>query len=480
MQTHPKLPILKLSFSLLTAFLAVPPAIAEKPNIVIILTDDMGWKDVSYHGAEFLTPNIDRIAKEGVELDRYYVTPICTPTRAGLMTGRYPLRFGLQRVTVKTWGTRSIPDDEVLIPASLEKAGYKTRAITGKWHLGWLRRANHPLSKGFTSFLGHAGGAIGYFNHQTQDLHDWHRNYELNFEPGYSTELIGDEAVRIIKEAKDDSSPFFLYVAFNAIHTPNDVLPRHWAQFGHIKDEKRREKAAMMASLDEQVGRILNALDYTRATNNTFLLFSSDNGGGIPAGSVNLPLRDGKWAVYEGGIRVAAALRWPDGIEGGRKLTEPISYIDIYPTLLKIAEARPSGKPFDGEDVLDVLRGESKREDFEFHSYFQGQRIPGNDDPNRKIPYERNAVNTKEWKVVRMGPSLHRVDDPYKDAQIELYRIQDDPYETKDVASKHPKVVAGLVEKMKAFRSTQKPVLDHVDIQAPDTWKKPDSLRIPN
>ena len=159
--------LLLLLTSLFYALIPLVGASATSPNIVIILTDDMGWKDVGYHGAEFPTPNIDRIAREGVELDQYYVTPLCSPTRAGLMTGRYPIRYGLQRVTVKTWGTRAIPDDEVMIPASLKEVGYKTRAITGKWHLGWLRKENHPLSKGFTSFLGHAGGSIGFFNHMT-------------------------------------------------------------------------------------------------------------------------------------------------------------------------------------------------------------------------------------------------------------------------------------------------------------------------
>ena len=473
-----------LLFILFTPCLVVAqsPSVSQlKPNIVIILTDDMGWKDVGYHGAEFPTPNIDRIAKEGVELDRFYVTPICTPTRAGLMTGRYPLRFGLQRVTVKTWGTRSIPDDEILIPKSLEGAGYTTRAIVGKWHLGWLRRANHPLSKGFTSFLGHGGGAIGFFNHSTQGLHDWQKNWELNYEPGYATELIGEEAVRIIEAAEGDANPFFLYVAFNAIHTPNDYLQHHYDLFPHIKNELRREKAAMMTSLDEQVGAILSALDHTGAADNTFLLFSSDNGGSLPNGSLSDPLRDGKWSVYEGGIRVAAAARWPAGIQGGRKLTEPISYIDVFPTLLEIAGAKHTGKAFDGEDVLDVLRGERKRDDWEFHSYFQGQRIPQNvEDPNRDIPFERNAVNTKDWKVVRLGPSLRMVDDPEKDASLELYRISTDPYEKIDLASKHPKVVKDLLSRMQAFRATQKPVLDHVDLQPADTWRKPYDLRIPD
>jgi arylsulfatase B len=468
---------------LITVCLLVSPVWGKNPpNIVIILTDDMGWNDVGYHGAEFPTPNIDRIAREGVDLERYYVTPICTPTRAGLMTGRYPLRYGLQRVTVKTWGTRAIPDDEILIPAALEGAGYETRAMAGKWHLGWQRRSNHPLSKGFTSYLGHSGGGIGFFSHSTQGLHDWHKNWELNYEPGYSTELIGEEAVRVIEEAEGSRKPFFLYVAFNAIHTPNDYLPHHYEQFAHISDTLRREKAAMMTSLDEQVGAILDALDRTGATDDTFLLFSSDNGGSLPNGSSSDPLRDGKWSVYEGGIRVVASVRWPNGgLKGGRKLAEPISYIDMHPTLLGIAGADRLGKPFDGEDVLDVLRGERQRDDFEFHSYFQGQRIPQNEeDPDREIPFERNAVNTREWKVVRLGPSLRMVDDPRKDAFIELYRIREDPLEKNDVEASHPEVVDDLLRRMKQFRETQKPVLEHVDIRPPDTWVKPYDLRIPD
>ena len=275
--------------------------------------------------------------------------------------------------------------------------------------------------------------------------------------------------------------PFFLYVAFNAIHTPNDYLRHHWDLFPEIEYKQRREKAAMMTSLDEQVGAILNALDRTNAAENTFLLFSSDNGGAIPSGSMNEPLRDGKWSVYEGGIRVAASLRWPAQIDGGRTLTEPISYLDIYATLLGITGGQRLGKPFDGEDVLEVMQGKKKRSNWEFHSYFQGQRIPQNEDaPDRKIPFERNAVNTRDWKLVRLGPSIRMVDDPNKEAFIELFRIREDPYEENNLAAKYPKVVDDLLDRITQFRNTQKKVLDHVDIQPPDSWVKPDSLRIPN
>ena len=141
-------------------------AAAAPPNIVVIVSDDQGWRDAGYHGAEFPTPNIDRIAAEGVELDRFCVTPVCSPTRAGLLTGRYPLRFGLQRITVKRWRPRAIPEDEVLLPRALAKAGYRIRAMVGKWHAGWSKRAPHPMSRGFTSFYGLGGGAVGFFTHQ--------------------------------------------------------------------------------------------------------------------------------------------------------------------------------------------------------------------------------------------------------------------------------------------------------------------------
>ena len=449
-------------------------ASAAPPNIVLILTDDQGWGDVGYHGAEFPTPNIDRIAKEGVELDRFYVTPICTPTRAGLLSGRYPLRFGLQRVTVKRWGRRAIPDHEVLLPAMLAKAGYETRAMTGKWHLGWSRRSQHPISHGFTSFYGLGGGAIEYFTHHQHGGLDWHRDLELNRDKGYATTLIGDEAVRVIEQASDEA-PFFLYVAFNAIHTPNDALPQDLKRFQHIPDEQRRAKAAMTTSLDREIGRILEALDDKGVADDTLVLFLCDNGGALPSGSVNAPLRDGKWSVYEGGIRVAAAIRWPAGLPGGRKMTEPMSYVDVYPTLMRVAGVdEHGGEPLDGEDMLDLLRGERTRDDWVFHSYFRGQRIPQNSEPEREILFERNAVNTKQWKLVRLGPDAQKATDLAWDAVLELYRIDQDPHEKNDVAARHPEIVEKLLARMRKFRDTQKSPLTPVTIQPPEDWSHGD------
>ena len=455
---------------LLIAIALASIAVAAPPNIVLIVADDQGWNDVGYHGAEFPTPNIDRIAKEGVELDRFYVTPICSPTRVGLLTGRYPIRAGLQRITVKRWGTRAIPDSDLLISQGLAKAGYKTRAMVGKWHVGWSQRAHHPMSRGFTSFYGLGGGAIEFFTKEQFGLVDWHRDWDVKFEEGYATTLLGQEAAKIIESAPA-GAPFFVYLAFNAIHTPNDALEEKLKQFAHIKDKRRREKAAMSASLDDEVGRILNALDRKGVANDTLVWYFADNGGAVPSGSVNEPLRDGKWAVYEGGIRVNAAIRWPNGLDGGRKLTEPVSYIDVTPTLLEVAGVSDfGGRAFDGAPVWDVVQGQRARDDWEFHSYFQGQRIPQNAEPGRKILFERNAVNTKEWKLVRLGPDMRKVKDPKQDASLELYRIDRDPYEKRDVAAENPEIVNRLLANMSEFRATQKKKLDVIGPFPPEGW----------
>ncbi len=454
------------------------PAAARPPNIVVIVSDDQGWRDVGYHGAEFPTPNIDRLASEGVELDRFYVTPICSPTRAGLLTGRYPIRFGLQRITVKRWGTRAIPESETLIPQELAKLGYSTRAMVGKWHVGWSKRAHHPMSRGFTSFYGLGGGAVGFFSHGQYGVTDWHRDWEVAEEEGYATTLLGQEAASIIEQAPAED-PFFLYVAFNAIHTPNEAPEELLERFADISGETRRIKAAMSASLDAEVGRILDALDAKGVADDTLVWYFSDNGGALTSGSENAPLRDGKWAVYEGGIRVNAAIRWPNGLEGGRKLAEPLSYVDVLPTLLEVADAEPpAAGRFDGEPVWDVIRGERARPDWEFHSYFRGQRIPQNQQAGRETLFERNAVNAGPWKLVRLGPDLQKVDDPAQDAELELYRIDQDPYEERDVASENPEITADLLEKLSAFRALQKSPIEVIDYRPPKDWK-PTSYAIP-
>jgi arylsulfatase A-like enzyme len=249
---------------------------AQRPNIIYILADDLGWADVGWHGGEIRTPHLDKLADGGAKLEQFYVLPVCTPTRAALMTGRYPIRHGLQVSVVRPWAQYGLPLDERTLPQALKEAGYTTH-ISGKWHLGHFQPAYLPLQRGFDTQYGHYNGAIDYFTHARDGGHDWHRNDEESREKGYATSLLGDEAVRVI-EQKHDGKPFFLYLSFNAPHTPLQAPPEYVKRYSHITDKKRQVYAAMVECLDEQVGRVVVALELHALISNTLIIFSSDNG----------------------------------------------------------------------------------------------------------------------------------------------------------------------------------------------------------
>ncbi len=396
----------------------------------MIVSDDQGWADVSFHGGTIRTPNIDRIAHEGVELDRFYACPVCTPTRAGLVTGRYAIRFGMQRAVCRPFLDTGVPPEEDTLAEMLARAGYQARAAVGKWHIGHSRRRYHPLRQGFTFFYGHYNGNIDYFTHMREGELDWHRNFDSSDDEGYSTDLIADEAVRFIKEHAEEP-PFFLYVPFNAPHLPLEV-PAKWLDgYANISDPDKRTYAGMVAALDAGVGRILEALDKQGIADDTLLWFFSDNGG-TRYGS-NGPLRGGKGTLYEGGIRVAAALRWPSEVDGGgRKIRGLLSYLDVWPTLARAAgleEEKDRALPLDGFDELDVLKGAADAPNRPFFSYFE--RYQGED----------LAIIEDGWKLVRKGPPIlgsNPADRPppgmaapeLEPLTIELFHLEVDPYET--------------------------------------------------
>jgi len=423
---------------------AEPPG-AGKPNIVIIVADDLGWNDVGYHGSDIKTPNIDRIASEGVELDRFYVCPICSPTRAGLMTGRWPLRFGIMRAVIPPWRKYGLPDEEETLATMLGKAGYRRRACVGKWHLGHSHRGYHPLNRGFTHFYGCYNGAIDYFTHQREGELDWHRGHEPARESGYATTLLADEAARFVRESPK-GQPFFLYLPFNAPHSPLQAPEAYLKRYAHLKGQ-RRKYAAMVACMDDGIGKVLAAVDAKGVGDNTFVLFFADNGG-APAGD-NRPLRGGKQTLFEGGIRAAAAARWPvGGLTGGRKVSEVMGYVDVMPTLRRIAGAgEHRGKPLDGVDVLEALTGRGRLASRAWYSYWAQ-----NGDER-----ERLAVIEGQWKLVREGPPiLSRRSGGTGEGRtptLLLFRINDDPNEKTDLADKHTEVVRKLLDKLKAFRA---------------------------
>ncbi len=252
-----------LSLAVLIGVVAICPrdAVAQsaKPNVVFIMADDLGNADLGYRGGEIQTPYIDRLAKEGVRLESFYGEPVCTPSRAALMTGRYPMRYGLQTLVIFPSHTYGLPTDERTLPQALKDVGYET-AIVGKWHLGHADTKYWPQNRGFDYFYGNVVGEVDYFTRERGGIIDWQRNGTFLKEKGYYTQLIGDDAVRLISE-HDTSKPLFLYFASLAPHAPYEAPPEYVARYAGIAGEKRRTYAAMITVLDDQVGRIVAALE---------------------------------------------------------------------------------------------------------------------------------------------------------------------------------------------------------------------------
>lgn len=329
------------------------------PNIIIILADDLGYSDVGFHGSDIKTPHIDRIANEGVRLERFYVTPICSPTRAGLMTGRYPIRFGMMKAVIPPYRDFGLDPNEDTLPEMLARAGYERRGCFGKWHLGHQREKWLPLNQGFTHFMGCYNGAVDYFTHERDREVDWHRNEETIFEKGYVTDLIADEVIKFINETPKDEA-YFAYIPFTAPHSPFQAKEKDIAKYAHRAEKNSQIYAAMIDAMDQNIGRILKTIEERGDLDNTFILFASDNGGVKKVGD-NSPMRGSKFSVFEGGIRVAAAAMWLKGnIVGGQAVTEQIGYIDLFPTLRAISGLKEEAKrPLDGINALTAMQGES-------------------------------------------------------------------------------------------------------------------------
>jgi arylsulfatase A-like enzyme len=402
----------------------------ERPHIVCIVADDMGWKDVGYHGSDIKTPNLDKLAQSGARLEQHYALPMCTPTRAALMTGRYPLRYGLQTGVIPGAGTYSLPLDEHLLPQLLKDAGYKT-VMSGKWHLGHAKIDYWPHRRGFDSFYGCTVGEIDHFTHSSHGVADWFRDDKPIVEEGFDNSLFGREAVRVIK-AHDPATPLFLYLAFTAPHTPFQAPKEYLDRYASISDPNRRAYAAMISVIDDEVGNVIAALEERKMRDNTLITFQSDNGGvkssmfsgdtpvegGLPAD--NGPYRDGKGTLYEGGTRVAALANWPGRIKPGT-INQMTHIVDWYPTLARLAKAKlGKNKPLDGMDVWSTIS-------------------TGSPTPRKEVVYNVDpfggAVRQGDWKLVWKA-SL-----PPK---IELFNIAQDRSENQDVSRHNPATTARL------------------------------------
>jgi arylsulfatase A-like enzyme len=443
-----------LAFAIGLMLSASAGAAAPRPNIIYILADDLGWTDVGWHGGNIATPHLDRLAGAGAKLEQFYVLPVCSPTRAALLTGRYPIRHGLQLSVVRPWAQYGLPLEERTLAQALREAGYAT-AMNGKWHLGHFRRAYLPTQRGFDTQYGHYNGALDYFTHDRDGGHDWHRNDRVSRDEGYSTILIGNEAVRVVEQA-ERTKPFFLYIAFNAPHSPLQAPDEYLQRYAHVPDKKRQAYSAMVHCLDDQVGRLVAALEKRGMQKDTLILFSSDNGGPLNLGATNGPLRAGKATLYEGGTRVPAFACWPGKIAAGSVVNEPLHIVDWYPTLLNLAGASLEQKlPLDGRDLWATLT--------------QGQPSPHDAILINAVP-RSGAIRMGDWKLVRNGGVDANDLDGARDAganmakkkkgvakkapegeQIELFNLAKDPFEKNNVAGDNPEVVQRLRARLDAF-----------------------------
>ena len=427
---------------LATAAFAAKPA--TKPNIIIIVADDLGYADVGFNSAKDMkTPNLDKLANSGMRFKSLYSQQMCTPTRAALMTGRYPMRYGLQTFVITPGQTYGLKTDEITMADALKNAGYDTYAV-GKWHLGHADEKYWPQNRGFDYFYGCALGEVDFYSKKRNGVIDWQRNGKHLKEEGYFTTLITDDAVRLIDQQPADK-PFFLYMAHLAVHSPYQAPQKYLDRVKDIKEEPRRTYAAMAAAMDDSVGDVLKALERKGVRDNTIVLFLSDNGGIKKYGSImakgkgerpapanNGPLRGSKGSLYEGGVRSVSAINWPQHIRPG-ETTDIFHVVDIMPTLVKLAGGKmPTDRPIDGKNIWPAIT--------------QGKASPRNE-VLINAEMHRGAVRKGDWKLIKSAtlPS-----------SIELYNIIDDIGETNNLADKYPEKVRELEDLLNDYAKQSK------------------------
>ena len=351
-------------------------ALLAKPNMIVIMCDDLGYADVGFNGCKDIpTPHIDSIARNGIMFTSGYVTyPVCGPSRAGFITSRYPQRFGFERNPQYQTNDpdMGLPREEKTIAELIKTTGYHC-GIIGKWHLGAHIPTSHPMKRGFDEFYGHLGGGHTYFPEKlkirrSQDATDEMESYRTwilkGYEPvpprKYLTDDFSDEAVAFIERNRD--CPFFLFLAYNAPHGPLEATPKYLNRFSHIDEPKRKTYAAMVSAVDDGVGRVLSELEKYKLLENTIVVFLSDNGGiTTKSGSSNFPLRGNKGEVWEGGFRVPFAIQWQGVLPKGSLYEYPVSSLDIGTTIVSLSGAEiPQDKPLDGVNLIPFLTGKDK------------------------------------------------------------------------------------------------------------------------
>lgn len=456
-----------------------------KPNILVMVADDLGWADVGYHGGDIDTPSLDLLAEQGVQLNRFYTTPICSPTRAALMTGRDPIRLGVAYGVILPWDNIGVHPDEHFMPQSFQGAGYQT-AMVGKWHLGHAQMTYHPNNRGFDHFYGHLHTEVGFYPpFANQGGKDFQLNGVSIDDDGYETYLLADEVSRYIR-ARDKSRPFFMYMPFIAPHTPLDAPQELQDKYKDIDtdlpparsrqtDDTRRMAtmmlqpsarpmyAAVVDAMDQAIGRVLQTLEEEGIADNTIVLFFSDNGGAAYSygGANNAPLRGGKGETFEGGIRVVSLLRWPAMLGSGQQFDQIMSVMDVFPTLAAAAGIE-AGNTFelDGRNMWPAIA--------------QGETVPL-EKPlmfASEIPIYGSFKFTafdESWKLVQ------EVEQEQLSVTVTnyLFDISKDPNEYNNLASAYPEVVEQLSEAIHEWRALYPINGTRSELVPPPGWRAP-------
>ncbi len=432
---------------------------ADRPNIVVILADDLGYGGLSCQGGDLQTPYIDSLARGGIRFTNGYVScPVCSPTRAGLNTGRYQQRFGHEFNPGPDGNispTFGLPLTEVTIADRLRAAGYTT-GMFGKWHLGHTRE-RLPLSRGFDEFFGFPGGAHPYLKSMFGQPNSILRGYEPVDEKEYLTDAFTRESVAFINRHAKDSKPFYLYLPYNAVHTPMDTIEKYMQRFASIEDMQRRKHAAMLAAVDDGVGAVMEALRKNGLEERTLVFFLSDNGGPTPSNtSSNKPLRGYKGHVLEGGIRIPFMVAWKGHLPAGKVDDRPVIQLDIMPTAVAAAGGTmPSDRPIDGVNLLPYLTGKETKAPHEALFWRFGPQA---------------AVRKGDWKLIRIeGPGDGKKGKAAGDSaggggarggaaigaagSVQLYNLAKDIHEDNDVAAANPDKVKELTAALDAWES---------------------------
>ena len=428
---------------------------SRRPNIIVFMTDDQGYGDLSCMGTtDFLTPHIDELATTGARFTNWYSnSPVCSPSRASLLTGRYPGNAGVRAILAGHRKATGLTPEAPTIATAVRDLGYQT-AMVGKWHLG-LDEKCRPNQNGFDYFYGFMAGCIDYYSHvfywcmadgHTDPTHDlWENDHEFYDNGRYFTEMVSEKAVEKIREMNESDAPFMMYVAYNAPHYPMHAPRKYLDRFPHLPWD-RRIMAAMLSAVDDGVGQITDELKRLGIYEDTVIFFQSDNGpsresrnwmdgrgdpyyGGLPGG-----LKGHKFSLFEGGIRVPGIFSWPGHIPAGQVIDEPCAAMDVFPTLLTIAGGDPAKYELDGLDISDVL-------------------MNGGKTPHEEIYWEmemQTAIRQGNYKLVLDGQLIEG--EPPQDP-VFLSDLSVDPSETTNLAAQYPELTEELKEKALAWRA---------------------------